>query len=484
MRKEELKELLVKKFKKFQAAVEDFFSGRSKFLAAAKEQKDTTAADSIETLYQKTLTPETAARPCIIAGMIIVGIFFGGFGLWAVLGKMEGAVVAPGVIKVEQNRKDIQHLEGGIVQKIWVRDGDKVVKGQKLISLQGISINSNVDILSGQLNASLAMKARLEAERKMANAISWPDELMQNQDEANTQRLMRMETEVFNSQRNTLREQEKLLKTQVEQIYKQIDGLTERSASEDNIIAALEDELVAKRELLRERFLDKPQVLALERELASHRGLKSSLAGQMAESQERITEIRVRLNALKTQYVERAVNQMAQLQPHLFDLQDRIRPLLDAQVRLDIVSPTTGTVVGMQVFSEGGVVRPGEVLMQIVPEKEPLIVECHVRPMDIAKVFMGQQARIQLNAFNQREVQPVGGTVVYLSADSVDMRTPYGEQQVYQAHVEIEVEQVIAQGVEISPGMPVTVFFSTGKRSFLDYIMEPLIENFRQALNE
>ncbi len=471
-------------YNKIRAAVADFFSGRSKFPVAKAETAENVASFSIADMYKKTLTPETSPRPCIIAGMIIVIIFFGGFGLWAVLGKMEGAVVAPGIIKVEQNRKNIQHLEGGIIQKIRVRDGDKVVKGQKLVSLRSVSINSDVDILSGQLNAALAMKARLEAERKMARSISWPQKLMESKDEANTKRLMRTETEVFRSQRSTLREQEKLLKTQIEQIYKQIDGLTERSQSEDEIIAALEDELVAKRELLEERFLDKPQVLALERELASHHGQKSSLAGQMAESQERITEIKVRLNSLKTQYVERAVNQMAQLQPRLFDLQDRIRPLLDAKKRLDIVSPTTGTVVGMQVFSEGGVVRPGQILMQIVPEKEPLIIECSVRPMDIANVFMGQKARIQLNAFSQREVQPVGGSVVYLSADSVVMNTPYGEQQVYQAHVEIDRKQLEAQDVELSPGMPVTVFFNTGQRTLLDYIMEPLIENFRQALNE
>jgi HlyD family type I secretion membrane fusion protein len=420
----------------------------------------------------------------IIAGLIIVGLFFGGFGTWAVFGKMEGAIIAPGYLKVEKNRKDVQHLEGGIVEKIWVQDGDHVVKGQKLLTLQSARIKSSVDMLKGQWQSLLATKSRLEAERNQESRITWPNALLSQKNDPEVRDLMRAEQEVFDSQRKSLNSQTHLLNTQVEQIKQQIIGLREQAASEDNIIRVLKEELNAKQELVEDRYLEKPPVLALERELASHQGRRSALKGEIAQNLERITEIRVQANDLTTRYVERATGQLSETQSKLFDLEDRIKPMIDAKKRLDIVAPASGVVVDIRVFSEGGVVKPGEVLMQIVPQKEQLIIECNVRPTDIAKVYMSQPARVELNAFNRREVDPVDGTVIYVSADSVLERTPYGEQPMYKAHVEINPKQVKAQELELTPGMPVTVFLSRGERTFLDYIMEPLIENFRRALRE
>lgn len=420
----------------------------------------------------------------INAGLIVILVFFGGFGSWAALGKMEGAIIAPGIIKVEKNRKEVQHLEGGIVQKIWVSDGDRVSKGEKLITLKNTTVHSNVDMLEGQLYVALARKARLEAERDLKEQIEWPQELLAKNNDPEVKEIMEAANEVFLSQRKSLKGQTTLFETQIQQILQQVNGLKEQAASEEAIIGALEEELAAKRELLAERFLDKPAVLALERELATQQGLKSSLNGQIAQNMERITEIRVRLNELTTRYVERAVNQLSQNQAELFDLEDRLRPVVDAQARLDLLAPSEGVIVDMQVFSEGSVVRPGEVLMQIVPEDEPLIIESSVRPMDIAKVYVDQVARVELNAFNRNEVQPVDGKVVYVAADSALERTPYGEQHIYRVHVKLDRKQVDAQDITLSPGMPTTVFLSTGERTFLDYIMEPLIENFRRALKE
>ncbi len=417
-------------------------------------------------------------------GLLIVAIFFGGFGAWAAIGKMEGAIIAPGTIKVEQNRKDVQHLEGGIVQKIWVRDGARVTKGQKLLTLESARVNANVEILSGQRQAALAIKARLEAEKGQEEKITWPTDLLKDKNNPEVAELMQAEKEIFTSQRDSFDSQKKLYHTQIEQIKQQIIGLQEQTKSEDNIIDALKEELQAKQELLDERYLEKPPVLALKRELAGHEGRRSGLQGSIAQNQERITEIHVRLNDLDTKYIQRATAQLSQVQAHLFDLEDKLLPLIDTKHRLDVLSPASGVVVDMQVFSEGEVIRPGEVLMQIVPEEEPLIIECNAQTRDIAKVYLDQPARIELNAYNVREVLPVKGRVVYVSADSVMIRTPYGEHPVYKVHVEIDRGEVEAQGLSLTPGMPVTVFLSRGERTFLDYIMEPIIENFRRALRE
>lgn len=432
------------------------------------------------------LSSQTQTNPnrYIIMGLIIVGLFFGGFGTWAVVGQMEGAIIAPGALRVEKNRQAVQHLEGGIVQKIWVRDGDRVVKGQKLLTLKSATVRSHVDMLYGQRQAALAVKARLDAEKDFNKQIVWPKELLDENQDPNVKGLMQAEQEVFDSQRESLQGQIHLFNTQIEQIQKQIAGLEEQVTSEDTIIRVLQEELKDKRELLKERYLEKPPVLALERELAAHEGRRSALKGDTAQNQERITEIRVRIGDLKTRYLERATAQLSETQNKLYDLEDRLKPMMDAQNRLDVVAPVSGVVVDIRVFSEGGVIRPGEVLMQIVPEKEQLIVESNVRPIDISKVYVNQPARIELNAFNRREVDPVDGKVVYVAADSVLERTHYGEHSMYKVHVELNADQVKAQGLELTPGMPVTVFLSRGKRTFLDYIMEPLIENFRRALRE
>lgn len=420
----------------------------------------------------------------INAGTIIILAFFGGFGSWAALGKMEGAIIAPGIIKVEKNRKEIQHLEGGIVQNIWVKNGDRVTKGQKLVTLKNTTVRSNVDMLKGQRYVALAHKARLESERDLKEKIDWPHELLAKRHDPVIKEIMDATNEIFLSQRESLKGQTTLLKTQIQQILQQVGGLKKQALAIKSVIEALKEELVAKRELLEERFLDKPAVLALERELADRQGDQSSIDGQIAQNMERITEIRVRINDLKTKYVERAVNQLSQNQATLFDLEDRLRPLVDAQTRLDITAPSAGVVVDMQVFSPGSVVKPGEVLMQIVPEDEPLIIECSVRPVDIAKVHVDQDARIQLNAFNRNEVDPVDGKVIYVAADTVFERTPYGEQYVYRVNITLDRNQVAKQDITLSPGMPTTVFLNTGERTFLNYISEPLIENFRRALKE
>jgi len=429
-------------------------------------------------------TFSTSPKPYITFGLIVILVFFGGFGLWSAFGKMEGAIIAPGIIKVEKNRRDVQHLEGGIVDKIWVRDGDKVTKGEKLLTVRSATVSANVDLLIGQLDATLAMRARLTAERDLADNITWPDELSSRLQDNNVQEILHAEEQIFKSQRDSLKGQIKLFETQILQIKEQMTGLREQVLSETNILRILREELKDKQELLAERFIDKTQVLALEREVASHEGRKGALQGDIAQMQERITESQVRLSELRTQYIQRAVGQLADAQNKLFDLEERIRPLVDAKERLDVIAPISGTVVDLKVFSEGGVIRPGEVLMQIVPAEEPLIVQCNARPIDIAKVFVGQYARIELNAFNRREVMPVDGKVTYVSADSIVERTPYGEQRLFQIHAEIERGQVEAQGIALAPGMPVTVFLNTGERSFFDYIMDPLLENFRHAMRE
>lgn len=452
------------------------------FLAEAfkrlKASKDYVAFEN--EFDDKALSPR---RP-IIFGLVTVSIFFGGFGAWASLAKMDGAIIAPGNIKVEQHRKDVQHYEGGIVDRIHVRNGDFVEKGQVLVTLRSATIDANVDLLRGQYYTLLARKSRLEAERQMSETISWPEVIAPGTNNQQAADVRQAEQQIFDSGRKAFEGQISLLRQQKRQIEEQVKGLWERLDSEEKIIEILEEELEAKKALVEERYIEKTPVLALRRSHAEHVGMRGAIRGDIAKSRERAAELDVRMNEIETAYVEEAVSELSDVKNKVFDIEDRLRPQVDAKDRLQIRAAVSGTIVDMKVFSESGVIKPGETIMQIVPEEEPLVIECIVRPQDIAKTYKDQAARVQLNAFNTRELQPIDGTVTYVSADSIAVRTPYGEQQVYKIHVALNNAQVEQEDLTLSPGMPATVFLNTGERTFLDYILEPLIVNIRQALRE
>lgn len=425
----------------------------------------------------------TSPRPYIIAGACILGAFILIFGIWAIFGNIQRAIIAPGVLKVEDYNTPVQHLEGGIVDKVFVQDGSRVEAGDTLISLKGEQVNANVDILQGQLNTYRLNLARFDAERSLAEKVIWPDDLRKDTDPG-IQELIAAEERVFLSKRDILTGQIHLLSTQILQINKQLDGLKDKAAAESEIIGKFNEELGDKRALLKAEFIEKSSVLELERQLASHKGLLSSAKSENAQLLERISEIQVRMNDLRTQYVQEAVQKYSETQSKLFDVQDRLRPQMDAQKRLKIVAPACGIVVNLKTLSEGNVIRPGEALLEIVPEQRSLVVECNIRPQDIAKVYEKQTARIELNAFDRRKVQPVDGVVTYVSADSLAQDTPYGRQTSYKAHIELDATSIEMQKLDLTPGMPATAFINTGERTFVDYMLEPFIETFRKALKE
>lgn len=425
----------------------------------------------------------TSPRPYIIAGGIILGVFILVFGIWAIFGNIQRAVIAPGVLKVEDYNTPVQHLEGGIVDEVFVQDGSHVEVGDTLLTLKSEQVNANVDILQGQLNTYRLNLARFDAERSLSERVHWPKDLKKSNDPGIKDTLA-AEQGVFLSKRDILTGQLNLLSTQILQINKQLEGIEDKVAAETEIIAKFDEELDDKRALLKEEFIEKSSVLNLERQLASHKGLLSSAKSEKAQLQERISEIKVRMNELKTQYVQEAVQKYSETQSKLFDIQDRLRPQKDAQKRLKILAPASGTVVNLKTLSEGNVIRPGEALLEVVPAQRALVVECNIRPQDIAKVYEEQYARIELNAFDRRKVQPVDGKVIYVSADSLTVDTPYGRQTSYKAHIELDNDSILAQNLSLTPGMPATAFINTGERTFVDYMLEPFIETFRKALKE
>ena len=423
-------------------------------------------------------------RRIIRQGLIVIAVFFGVLGIWAAFGKISGAVVAPGKVKIETERKTVQHLEGGIVESILVREGDEVTEGQTLITLESIQVDASVDLLRKQLVANMAAYVRYQTEKELGESFVWSDELQALAKEANSEDVLANEMKIFHARRDAVTGQVSLLKSQLAQIRAQISGLEEQYKASQQVIATLEEELKAKRQLYAERYLEKSQILELERMLANNRGSRGQLRQSIAESRQRLDETRLRIEDLTNRFVEDATNNLGRLENEILQGREKIRPLENAKTRLNVVAPVTGRVVGLMVHSKGGVVRPGEPLMDIVPADNPLIVEVQVPVNKITEVYLDQFAQVQLDAFDVRTTPLIKAKVVYIAADRMEEKTYAGSMPYYPCYVQIDEQSLKDAGVYLSPGMPATVFITTKQRTVLFYMLEPLLKNWDLALRD
>ena len=417
-------------------------------------------------------------------GMLVIVLFFGGLLIWGIFGHISGAIVAPGKVKIETERKTVQHLEGGMVDSILVQEGDEVEEGQPLIVLESVQVNATASMLQKQLIGQRAAFLRNVAEKTLQDKLVWPDELVKKAEAADCLDILSTEEKFFTARANALAGQISLLESQISQIDAQIAGFEDQIRAEGKIIATLQEELKAKRQLFNERYLEKSQVLELERNLATHEGNKGSKKQAVAEAKQRRVELALRIEDAKNRFVEEASNNSSKLQNEESQTEEKIRSTLDVKKRLKVLAPVAGRVVDLKVHSRGGVIRAGEPLMDIVPQDKPLVVETHVPVNKITEVFLGQEANVQLDAFDARLVPHIPGKVTYISADRLEERTNTGMLPYYMSYVEVDAKKMQEEGVYLSPGMPVTVYITTKKRSILYCIFEPLIKNWDRALRE
>lgn len=424
-------------------------------------------------------------RKYIIAGLLIIAVFFGGLGAWAAFFPFSGAVIAPGIVKVSMERKTVQHLEGGIVDKIFVKGGDLVEKGQVLVRLKSTRVAASVSLLQGQLWVKTAEFARLKAESRFADTIVWPDSLPNVEKEPSLAKILQEENEVFISRKKDLLGKTRLYISQIEQLKQKILGAEEEMSAHKKIIASIHEELTAKEALYKDRYIDKAQLLTLRRGLAEREGQAGALRQVIAETGQKIEEMKLRIIDLRNTYQEKAIFELSRVSDQIFEIREKLKPTLDQQERLEIRAPVAGEVINLQIHSEdGGVIRPGDPLMDIVPKNAELIVEAHIRTDNITKVQKGQLTKVQLTAFNRRKIPPIEGVVTYISADQLTERTSAGDIPYYVAHIKVNEKDLEESGAYLSPGMPAVCYVTTEMRTILDYLLDPIIENIDQALRE
>ncbi len=422
-------------------------------------------------------------RGPVTLGLAVVFLFFGVFGAWAALAPLQSAAIAPGVVSVDSSRKTVQHLEGGIVGEIMVREGEEVKAGQVLIKLQEIQARATNELLRGRLITATSRQARLEAERTGRDQIVFPDWLTAEAEDATAKELMASQYSIFEARRESLRGQVAILEQRISQFDEEIGGLKGQIAAEDRQIRLIAEEVRDLQKLVKKGLARRPRLLELERQAAEIQGSRHQNQARLARVRQQIGEAKLRISELQTQRDNEIVEELREVQSELLDLTERMRASSDVLSRTEIRAPISGTVVGLQVHTAGGVIAPREQLMDIVPSEDSLIVEARVNPVDIDVVRQGLPARVIFSAFSQRNQLPLDGIVTSVSADSLlDDRS--GESY-YLARVALTGDfRAVLDGAELTPGMQADVIIVTGERTALQYLMKPLLQSFNRALRE
>ncbi|ACO77840.1 Type I secretion membrane fusion protein [Azotobacter vinelandii CA] len=414
-------------------------------------------------------------------GFLIVFVTFGIFGTWAAVAPLDSAALAPGVVTVQTYRKTVQHLEGGIVKELHARDGDMVKAGDPLIVLDETQIRAENEVTRSQLIAAQAMEARLRAERDNLETINFSS--MLELDSARAREARDGETQVFTARRNSRLGEEAVLEKRIGQLHEQINGLKGVIRTKGSLQNSFTKEIRELKELLAEGFVDKQRLLEQERNL-------DKLRAEIADHSSEITKIRLQINETELQILQLnkdfnadVVSQLAEVQTKVFDLQEKKSALEDRLSRVVIRAPEDGMILGMTVHTIGGVINPGTPLLDIVPSISDLVIEAQVAPSDIDRVEAGKSADIRFSGFNSRTTPVVEGKVLRVSADRlVDEKNgmPY-----YLARIGLTEEGARRLGeLRLQPGMPAEVYINTGKRTMLQYLLQPATDAFARSLIE
>jgi membrane fusion protein, epimerase transport system len=413
-------------------------------------------------------------------GMIIVLVVFGGFGLWSMLAPLGSAALAPGVVKVEGNRKSLQHLEGGIVREIRVSDGEYVEEGQVLLVLDDTQARAELGIVTGQYFFARALESRLASERDGLEEVRFANDLLQEPD-PRTQGAMRNEIEIFNARRNDRLGQQKVLEQRIVQLQSQISGLESLVAAKEEVSVSLSEEIADLAALLDEGYVDKQRLRELQRSRSNVLGEIADHRAAIAGAQVRIGETELEILQLNKRFITEVVDQLAGAQTEVYDLAERMTAIRDRLVRTELKAPAEGLVLGMNTHTIGGVVRAGDTLLEVVPAAPDLVIDARVSPMDIDRVQVGTKADIRFSAF--KNTWTIVGTLEKLSADSfVDEQTG---ASYYSAKIVISEEEKARLGsLQLLPGMPAEVLINTGSRTLFQYLVTPASNMFARSMIE
>lgn len=450
-------------------------------MIATASESDTWAAKADAMLCPPTRPPVGKAAAF---GALLLTVGLGGFVAWAALAPLSSAAVAPGIVVVDSNRKTLQHEQGGIIADLLVREGQQVAAGEVLMRLDDVEARSLHTVLDGQYVALMAQEARLKADLAESSAIAFPQELVTAAAlHPEVAEVLASQERIFAVARDATEGQVSVLQQRIAQLDAQMAAMRAQHDALDTQARLLEEERGTVQGLVKAGLAPKPRLLTLQRSHADIEGRRGELANRLAQADEAITQARMEILSVRRQKVAAAAVELRDVETRRAEVAERRAASAVALGRRQVVAPLSGTVLNLQYHTVGGVVGPGQPIMDIVPTDDDLVVRAKIRPLDIDTVHPGLRAQIVLSAYSSRTLPQLDGEVVRVSADA--LRDPNTGEEFFEAALRVEGAQLAAlENVKLVPGMPVEAFIETSQRTALDYFLEPVLRSFRRAMRE
>ena len=425
---------------------------------------------------------QDGVRTPALLGLTTIVVFFLVLVLWSVLAPVQGAAVAQGKVAIKENRLTIEHRDGGIISEINVREGDQVEAGEILIRLDTTELQADLDIYQQAWDAAIITQARLEAEQQNQNIVYPPEITARLDQDLPLQRLVRGQEALLEANRKALAGDIALSHKRISQQEQQIKGLKVLEGLARKRVSYLASDLKAMQALQKKGHSSQIQVTTLQRDVAEEEGELASILTSINEAHGVIAEQETYITTLQLNHTQKLVAELSKVQEELLEIEPQLTKMKDRLQRSNITAPASGVVLGLNQFTKGGVINPGEPVMDIVPSAGSLIVEAHFRPADIDEIVPGMAARVRFTAYSYRDHLPVDGILQRISADVVTDQA--SQETSYIGQIEVAMQDLMAEDIMLYPGMPAEVLVTLNKRSVVSYLFEPLLRSFNRALRE
>ncbi|WP_438469482.1 HlyD family type I secretion periplasmic adaptor subunit [Vibrio vulnificus] len=415
----------------------------------------------------------------IVMGFLSIALFGGGIGYWAATAKLESAAIAYGDLSVSSQRQAIQHLEGGIVERLMIQEGDYVEKGQLLIQLSEQQSLSRLESLKGRFVHAVAKESRLKAEFNNTSEIVWESDLEKMALSNTLLEAQQIQKKIFEARARYFESKLNIVHQTISGAKLELNNLKQTKKIERERLSLIEEEILSNQTLVKQGFSGKSTLLQLKRLATEVRSTLSQLDRQTLTVQKRIDENQSRLEEMALERINEVVVELREAQNEIVSIREEYRVAQDIYKRTGIRAPISGKVVNMKVFTEQGVIRSGETLLELVPDDDSLIVEARVSPQDIDLISPGLDARVRLTALNARIQEPLNGKVLTVSADKLSEQN---KEDYYLARIALNDQD--AQQHQLTAGMNAEVLILSRPRTPISYLLKPITESFNRAFRE
>jgi HlyD family type I secretion membrane fusion protein len=423
-------------------------------------------------------------RKTAIQGLVIITLFFFVGGGWAAMAPLSGAAIAKGVVSPEGSVQTVQHLEGGIIHEILVREGDEVAKGDTLMVLDDIKAQAEVGALSNRLFTLVAKESRLKAEREGAATVKFEHPELADLSSVNVDEVMNQQLNQFMTRRENDESRQAILQQRIAQNEQQIIGFERQLQGVRRQMQLIREEIKAVKTLFEKGYERKPRLLELQRLEADLLGTEGELMARIARTEETIGETKMQMINQRISRHEEIDSDLSDTQARRGEVEEQIKESLDRLSRTAIVAPVPGTVFNLKFKTPGGVVRPGEAILDVVPADDELIIDARLSPNDIDDVHVGLHAYVMFPSYPQRFVKRISGKVIYVSADALDDQKTGARYYLAKVRVDRANLKEAAPDVVMTPGLPAEAYIATKDRTMLDYLLGPLMQSIERTFRE